>query len=136
MIPARFDYAAPESLPEAIAILQKQPAGKVLAGGHDLLTEMKLRRASPPSAGGPAQDLQPAGHPGSELRPAHRLHVHCTELAGNAVIVKTYQALAEAADSIGDARCATPAPLEATWPPQTRLATWRRPCWSWMASSR
>jgi len=104
MIPARFDYAAPESLPEAIAILQKQPAGKVLAGGHDLLTEMKLRRASPPML----VDLRKI----SSLRGIQVLSSGlrigsmstCTELAGNAVIVKTYQALAEAADSIGDAQ--------------------------------
>ena len=48
MIPGRFDYAAPESLDEATALLQKQTGAKVLAGGHDLLTQMKLRRTSAP----------------------------------------------------------------------------------------
>ncbi len=46
MIPAKFDYVAPESLDEALNALQGEDA-KVLAGGHSLLPLMKLRLAAP-----------------------------------------------------------------------------------------
>ena len=46
MIPAEFDYVAPESVADAIAQLQGEDA-KLLAGGHSLLPLMKLRLAAP-----------------------------------------------------------------------------------------
>jgi aerobic carbon-monoxide dehydrogenase medium subunit len=46
MYPARFEYVAPNSLEEAIGLLQ-DPDAKVLAGGHSLLPLMKLRLAQP-----------------------------------------------------------------------------------------
>jgi aerobic carbon-monoxide dehydrogenase medium subunit len=46
VIPAEFDYVAPESLDEALAALRSEDA-KVLAGGHSLLPLMKLRLAAP-----------------------------------------------------------------------------------------
>jgi aerobic carbon-monoxide dehydrogenase medium subunit len=46
MIPAQFDYVAPESLDEALSALEGEDA-KVLAGGHSLLPLMKLRLAAP-----------------------------------------------------------------------------------------
>jgi aerobic carbon-monoxide dehydrogenase medium subunit len=46
MIPAEFDYVAPESLDEALSALQAEDA-KVLAGGHSLIPLMKLRLAFP-----------------------------------------------------------------------------------------
>jgi aerobic carbon-monoxide dehydrogenase medium subunit len=48
MIPAQFDYVAPESLDEALSALQRGGEdAKVLAGGHSLLPLMKLRLAAP-----------------------------------------------------------------------------------------
>ena len=48
MIPAQFDYVAPESLDEALSALQQGGEdAKVLAGGHSLLPLMKLRLAAP-----------------------------------------------------------------------------------------
>jgi aerobic carbon-monoxide dehydrogenase medium subunit len=48
MIPAEFDYAAPESLEEAIRLLgEGGEDAKLLAGGHSLLPLMKLRLAAP-----------------------------------------------------------------------------------------
>ena len=48
MIPAEFDYAAPESLEEAIRMLAENgEEAKLLAGGHSLLPLMKLRLATP-----------------------------------------------------------------------------------------
>ena len=47
MIPPTFDYAAPTSLDDALAILGQNPDAKVLAGGHSLLPAMKFRMATP-----------------------------------------------------------------------------------------
>jgi carbon-monoxide dehydrogenase medium subunit len=48
MIPAQFDYEAPESLDEAIRMLHENgDEAKLLAGGHSLLPLMKLRLAAP-----------------------------------------------------------------------------------------
>jgi carbon-monoxide dehydrogenase medium subunit len=46
MFPAKFAYAAPTSLQEAVGLLE-DPEAKVLAGGHSLLPLMKLRLAQP-----------------------------------------------------------------------------------------
>ena len=48
MIPPQFDYHAPQTVGEAIALLQQLgPDAKLLAGGHSLLPMMKLRFAQP-----------------------------------------------------------------------------------------
>jgi carbon-monoxide dehydrogenase medium subunit len=48
MIPAAFDYTAPESLQDAIAALvDGGEDAKLLAGGHSLIPFMKLRIAAP-----------------------------------------------------------------------------------------
>jgi aerobic carbon-monoxide dehydrogenase medium subunit len=46
MFPAKFAYAAPKSIQEAVGLLE-DPDAKVLAGGHSLLPLMKLRLAQP-----------------------------------------------------------------------------------------
>ena len=48
MIPAQFDYHAPKSLDEAIALLVKNGgSAKVLAGGQSLIPAMRFRLATP-----------------------------------------------------------------------------------------
>jgi aerobic carbon-monoxide dehydrogenase medium subunit len=48
VIPAAFDYEAPESLEEAVRMLHENGEdAKVIAGGHSLLPLMKLRLATP-----------------------------------------------------------------------------------------
>jgi aerobic carbon-monoxide dehydrogenase medium subunit len=48
VIPAQFDYEAPESLEEAIRMLRENGEdAELLAGGHSLLPLMKLRLAAP-----------------------------------------------------------------------------------------
>jgi carbon-monoxide dehydrogenase medium subunit len=48
MIPPRFEYHAPKSVSEAVALLgQLGSDAKLLAGGHSLLPMMKLRFAEP-----------------------------------------------------------------------------------------
>jgi carbon-monoxide dehydrogenase medium subunit len=48
MYPARFEYHAPASVDEALALLERYgDEGKVIAGGQSLIPLMKLRFASP-----------------------------------------------------------------------------------------
>jgi carbon-monoxide dehydrogenase medium subunit len=48
VIPAKFDYEAPESLEQAVRILHENGEdAKLIAGGHSLLPLMKLRLATP-----------------------------------------------------------------------------------------
>ncbi|HEV8525413.1 MAG TPA: xanthine dehydrogenase family protein subunit M [Terriglobales bacterium] len=48
MFPANFDYVAPKTLAEAVALVAQHGDGaKLLAGGHSLVPAMKLRLAQP-----------------------------------------------------------------------------------------
>ena len=47
MIPPAFDYAAPKTLNEAVALLGQNPEAKILAGGHSLVPMMRYRLATP-----------------------------------------------------------------------------------------
>ena len=48
MIPQSFEYLRPESIPEAIALLQQHGEGaKILSGGQSLIPMMKIRLARP-----------------------------------------------------------------------------------------
>lgn len=47
MIPPTFEYAVPQTLSEAIALLGQNPEAKILAGGHSLIPMMKFRLAAP-----------------------------------------------------------------------------------------
>ena len=48
MIPASFDYSAPDTLDEALKLLNELgDEAKILAGGHSLIPMMKLRFAEP-----------------------------------------------------------------------------------------
>jgi carbon-monoxide dehydrogenase medium subunit len=48
MIPAQFNYEAPNTIDEALTLLAANPDdAKILAGGHSLLPAMKLRLAQP-----------------------------------------------------------------------------------------
>lgn len=47
MIPAPFDYKAPTTLSEAIALLQQNEGAKILSGGHSLIPLLRFRLAQP-----------------------------------------------------------------------------------------
>ncbi|MFI7131926.1 FAD binding domain-containing protein [Nonomuraea sp. NPDC050153] len=48
MKPAQFDYVAPASVPEAVAVLaERGPESRVLAGGQSLLIELRYRTTRP-----------------------------------------------------------------------------------------
>ena len=71
MIPRQFEYHAPQSLPDAIALLQKYgDTAKLLAGGHSLLPMMKIRFAEPAHLVdlGKIADLRGIREKGKELR--------------------------------------------------------------------
>ncbi|MEM7687544.1 MAG: FAD binding domain-containing protein [Pseudomonadota bacterium] len=57
MIPAAFDYAAPESAGAALEALRSHDNAVLLAGGHTLLTALKQRQSRP----GLVVDLRNAG---------------------------------------------------------------------------
>ena len=44
----KFDYYEPKDIKEAVSILQDEPAARILAGGTDLLVNMKNRVECPP----------------------------------------------------------------------------------------
>ena len=62
MIPRDFEYHAPKSIHDALALLtQLGDEAKLLAGGHSLLPMMKMRFAQPaPDRSG--QDRRAAGY--------------------------------------------------------------------------
>lgn len=47
MIPPTFDYAAPETLSEAVSLLSQNGDAKILAGGQSLIPMMRFRLAAP-----------------------------------------------------------------------------------------
>lgn len=47
MIPGSFDYHAPATVAEAVALLGRHPGAKLLAGGHSLIPAMRFRLAQP-----------------------------------------------------------------------------------------
>jgi carbon-monoxide dehydrogenase medium subunit len=62
MIPPEFEYAAPESVEEAVSLLGQGGDVKLLAGGHSLLPLLKLRLGAPSML----VDLRKAGLAGVE----------------------------------------------------------------------
>ena len=103
MIPRQFEYHAPQSVPEAIALLQKYgDTAKLLAGGHSLLPMMKIRFAEPEHLVdlGKVPDLRGIREKGKELR----IGAMTTEndLIWSTVVQKKCPLLVEAARLIGD----------------------------------
>ena len=47
MKPSRFEYRAPETLDEAVALLAENPGAKPIAGGQSLMPILAFRLASP-----------------------------------------------------------------------------------------
>lgn len=47
MIPPSFDYIAPKTIPEAVAVLEQNENSKILAGGQSLIPLMRFRLAGP-----------------------------------------------------------------------------------------
>lgn len=111
MIPALFDYAAPKTLEEAVTLLNQTKGAQAIAGGQELLTELKLRRISAPLI----VDLRriPGLHGigrrhGDLLSKSDTLYIGAmttsAEMAYHPDVHANARVLAEAAKSMGDAQ--------------------------------
>jgi carbon-monoxide dehydrogenase medium subunit len=102
MYPPNFDYVAPSSLDEALAVLSEADNAKVLSGGMSLIPLMKLRLVRP------ATVVDISRIPGLDSIVDHGDHieigamVRTAETASNALVVEHATALAEAASSTAD----------------------------------
>jgi carbon-monoxide dehydrogenase medium subunit len=97
-----FDYAAPATLREAIGLLAAHPGAKPLAGGTDLLVQMRAGRVSP----GLVVDIKHIEELNAIDCNASRgltlgAAAPCYRIYRNAAVAKTYPALAEVAALIG-----------------------------------
>ena len=103
MIPRQFEYHVPQTVPEAIALLQKYgDTAKLLAGGHSLLPMMKIRFAEPEHLVdlGKLAELRGIREEGNELR----IGAMTTEndLIWSALVQEKCPLLVEGARLIGD----------------------------------
>lgn len=107
MIPVQFDYIAPENIKAAITLLNKNEGARILAGGHSLIEAMKQGSISPSLLIDLQKiiDLQGIKHPGetSSILQIAAMTTYA-QVAFNPKIQENYHALAEAANSIGDAQ--------------------------------
>ncbi len=97
----KFEYFEPKDLKEALAILQNEPAAKILAGGTDLLVNMKHRVECPPVLVNIKRiaDLDYMRRDNGDIRigaltPLKRLHTE-------SLIVENFPGLAWAASAVG-----------------------------------
>ena len=103
MIPAAFDYQAPNTIDEALALLAANPdAAKILAGGHSLIPAMKLRLAQPAMLVdiGRIKDLAYIREKGDQIS-IGAMTTHY-ELESSALLQKICPLLPECASHIGD----------------------------------
>ncbi|HEY7066876.1 MAG TPA: FAD binding domain-containing protein [Chloroflexota bacterium] len=107
MFPRAFEYVAPDTLDEALALLAEDPEDtRALAGGHSLLPLMKLRLASPRRLidlrrlRGVLGDVRPAhdGEAGLAIGALNTYHA----LASNALVGEQHPVVCEVVSAIGD----------------------------------
>src|SRR6185437_2443267 len=102
MYPAEFDYQAPSTVAEAVALLQQNEDAKVLAGGHSLLPMLKLRLSQPSLLVdiGRIEDLKGI----TEENGALRLGAMTTQqvIQDSDLVKKVCPLLAETASHVGD----------------------------------
>src|SRR5258705_12802992 len=102
MYSSNFEYFRPTTTAEAVEMLRAHPGAKLLAGGHSLLPQMKLRVAQPAALVdiGRLSDLSGISLEGDTIR-IGATTTHNT-LATSAVIQEHCPILSEAALQIGD----------------------------------
>lgn len=103
MFPPQFEYYAPSSVDDAVALLSRFPGeAKVLAGGHSLLPLMKLRLAAPSVL----VDINRIPGLSYIREEGHHLKIGATtrtnDLLDSAVLRKSYPILSDAAQEIAD----------------------------------
>lgn len=97
-----FDYALPESLQEAIGLLQEKSGAVPLAGGHSLLVEMKLGRLAPPFLVDLRKIASLRAIEHTDGRVSIGAMVTHDEIAGDAAARQALPALADALDQLSD----------------------------------
>jgi len=103
MIPSAFDYARPENLQDAFALLAEHgDEAKLIAGGHSLLPMMKLRLATPSILIDISRIDGLAGIDATGDRLKLGALVTHAALAASEQVRKLAPALADAAAQIGD----------------------------------
>ncbi len=102
MIPPQFDYHAPGSLEEALALLGELDDAKVMSGGQSLLPMLKLRLATPANIVdiGRIPGLDSITESGGSLRIGAL--VTETALEENATVAERYPILLDTAKVIAD----------------------------------
>ncbi len=102
MYSAPFEYFRASTLAEAVELLQAHPGAKLLAGGHSLLPQMKLRVSQPGALVdiGRVKELSGVNLSGGTLT-IGAMTTHHT-LATSAVVAEHCPILTEAALQIGD----------------------------------
>ena len=102
MYPAAFDYYAPASVSEALSLLAKNGDAKLIAGGHSLLPQMKLRLATPPTLIdiGKIADLKGISDLGDKISLGALTTHH--EVEHSALLRNSCPLLPEVASHIGD----------------------------------
>ncbi|MCC7362000.1 MAG: xanthine dehydrogenase family protein subunit M [Anaerolineales bacterium] len=102
MYSANFDYYRAATVSEAVALLASHPGAKLLAGGHSLLPQLKLRVAQPAALVdiGRVAELRGIRQEGGRLI-IGALTTH-NAVATSAVVREHCPVLAEAAALIGD----------------------------------
>ncbi|MFC1791519.1 FAD binding domain-containing protein, partial [Gemmatimonadota bacterium] len=106
MAPNQFEYQAPQDIEEAVRLLQQNDQARLLAGGHELIPQIKLGRIAPPLLIDLRHipELRGITHKAGESHLSIGAMVTCNELASNAAVQADCEALVEAAKSIGDAQ--------------------------------
>jgi aerobic carbon-monoxide dehydrogenase medium subunit len=103
MIPPQFEYYAPHSVDEAVALLRRfDGEAKVLAGGHSLIPLMKLRLAEPRALVdiNRIPNLAYIHEEGAHLRIGATTHTN--DLLESALLRQSYPILTDAAQEIAD----------------------------------
>jgi carbon-monoxide dehydrogenase medium subunit len=103
MIPASFDYHAPKTLDEAVALLARLgDSAKILAGGQSLIPAMRFRLAAPESLVdlGRIRDLSYVEERGDHLAIGALTREHALETSP--VVAKSYLLLLDTAKVIAD----------------------------------
>ena len=104
MFAPSFDYYRAGGVREALALMQKHPGAKLLAGGHTLIPLLKLRLTAPTALIdiGRIPELKGINSSGGTIR-IGALTTHA-ELAASPVIKSECPMLCDAAGHIGDAQ--------------------------------
>jgi carbon-monoxide dehydrogenase medium subunit len=104
MFAPSFDYYRAGSAREALALMQKHPGAKLLAGGHSLIPMLKLRLTDVPALIdiGRIPELKGITSAGGTIR-IGALTTHA-ELAASQTLRSECPMLSEAASNIGDAQ--------------------------------